>query len=90
MDCTGPAVFTAVFLKNDHGYAGYLAELPGVTSHGRKGVRSPRCSPAKKSSAKCFTCLRPKEETSNHVWQSKRRTVVFRLRHKNATATIAA
>lgn len=35
MDCTGPAVFTAVFLKNDHGYAGYLAELPGVTSHGR-------------------------------------------------------
>ena len=34
MDCVKPIVFTAVFLKNRHGYTGYVAELPGVNSHG--------------------------------------------------------
>lgn len=35
MDGTRPLAFTAVYLRNDHGYTGYLAELPGVSAHGR-------------------------------------------------------
>jgi len=27
--------FTAVFLKNAHGYIGFVEELPGVNSHGQ-------------------------------------------------------
>lgn len=27
--------FTAVFLKNAHGYTGFVEELPGVNSHGQ-------------------------------------------------------
>ncbi len=34
MDCSRHVVFTAVFLKTNHGYTGYVAELPGVNSHG--------------------------------------------------------
>lgn len=31
-----PAIaFTAVFLKDRHGYTGFVEELPGVNSHGR-------------------------------------------------------
>lgn len=27
--------FTAVYLRNNHGYVGFIEELPGVNSHGR-------------------------------------------------------
>jgi predicted RNase H-like HicB family nuclease len=27
--------FTAVYLKGDHGYTGFVEELPGVNSHGQ-------------------------------------------------------
>jgi len=27
--------FTAVFLKADHGYVGFVEELPGVNAHGK-------------------------------------------------------
>lgn len=27
--------FTAVYLRSDHGYVGFVEELPGVNSHGR-------------------------------------------------------
>ncbi len=27
--------FTAIFLQMEHGYVGFLEELPGVNSHGR-------------------------------------------------------
>ncbi|HEX2652009.1 MAG TPA: type II toxin-antitoxin system HicB family antitoxin [Burkholderiales bacterium] len=27
--------FTAVYLKNKHGYVGFVEELPGVNSHGQ-------------------------------------------------------
>jgi len=27
--------FTAVFLKGEHGYTGFVEELPGVNSHGQ-------------------------------------------------------
>jgi predicted RNase H-like HicB family nuclease len=27
--------FTAVYLKSNHGYVGFIEELPGVNSHGR-------------------------------------------------------
>ena len=31
-----PAIaFTAVFLRDRHGYTGFVEELPGVNSHGR-------------------------------------------------------
>ena len=32
---TGKMAFTAVFLRNDNGYVGFIEELPGVTAHGR-------------------------------------------------------
>ena len=31
----GRLAFTAVYLKNSHGYIGFIEELPGVNSHGR-------------------------------------------------------
>jgi predicted RNase H-like HicB family nuclease len=31
----GKIAFTAVYLKGDHGYVGFIEELPGVNSHGR-------------------------------------------------------
>lgn len=31
----GRSALTAVYLKSQHGYVGFIAELPGVTSHGR-------------------------------------------------------
>jgi predicted RNase H-like HicB family nuclease len=31
----GMIAFTAVYLKNNHGYIGFIEELPGVNSHGR-------------------------------------------------------
>ena len=31
----GRLVFTAVYLKSDHGYVGFIEELPGVNSYGR-------------------------------------------------------
>jgi predicted RNase H-like HicB family nuclease len=31
----GKMAFTAVYLKSDHGYVGFVEELPGVNSHGR-------------------------------------------------------
>ena len=31
----GQMAFTAVYLKNSHGYIGFIEELPGVNSHGR-------------------------------------------------------
>lgn len=31
----GKLAFTAVYLRSDHGYVGFLEELPGVNSHGR-------------------------------------------------------
>lgn len=31
----GKLAFTAVYLKSNHGYVGFLEELPGVNSHGR-------------------------------------------------------
>jgi len=31
----GKIAFTAVYLKGNHGYVGFIEELPGVNSHGR-------------------------------------------------------
>ena len=31
----GRIALTAVFLKSNHGYVGFIEELPGVNSHGR-------------------------------------------------------
>ncbi|MBV8032957.1 MAG: type II toxin-antitoxin system HicB family antitoxin [Betaproteobacteria bacterium] len=31
----GKIAFTAVYLKGEHGYVGFIEELPGVNSHGR-------------------------------------------------------
>ena len=31
----GRLAFNAVYLKNSHGYIGFIEELPGVNSHGR-------------------------------------------------------
>jgi predicted RNase H-like HicB family nuclease len=31
----GRLAFTAVYLKSNHGYIGFIEELPGVNSHGR-------------------------------------------------------
>jgi predicted RNase H-like HicB family nuclease len=31
----GQIAFTAVYLKADNGYVGFIEELPGVNSHGR-------------------------------------------------------
>jgi predicted RNase H-like HicB family nuclease len=31
----GTLAFTAVYLKSQHGYVGFIEELPGVNSHGR-------------------------------------------------------
>jgi predicted RNase H-like HicB family nuclease len=31
----GKMAFTAVYLKSNHGYVGFIEELPGVSSHGR-------------------------------------------------------
>jgi predicted RNase H-like HicB family nuclease len=31
----GNPEFTAVFLKADHGYVGFVEELPGVNAHGK-------------------------------------------------------
>lgn len=31
----GRLAFTAVYLRSDHGYIGFIEELPGVNSHGR-------------------------------------------------------
>ena len=31
----GRLAFTAVYLKSNHGYVGFIEELPGVNSHGR-------------------------------------------------------
>jgi predicted RNase H-like HicB family nuclease len=31
----GKIAFTAVYLKSDHGYVGFLEELPGLNSSGR-------------------------------------------------------
>ena len=31
----GKMAFTAVYVKSDHGYVGFVEELPGVNSHGR-------------------------------------------------------
>ena len=31
----GKLAFTAIYLKSNHGYVGFLEELPGVNSHGR-------------------------------------------------------
>ena len=31
----GQMAFTAVYLKSQHGYVGFIEELPGVNSHGR-------------------------------------------------------
>lgn len=31
----GRIAFTAVYLKLNHGYVGFIEELPGVNSHGR-------------------------------------------------------
>lgn len=31
----GRLAFTAIYLKSNHGYVGFLEELPGVNSHGR-------------------------------------------------------
>lgn len=31
----GTMAFTAVYLKSNHGYIGFIEELPGVNSHGR-------------------------------------------------------
>jgi predicted RNase H-like HicB family nuclease len=35
MDQQPVIAFTAVFLKNKHGYVGFVEELPGVNSHGQ-------------------------------------------------------
>ena len=32
---TGRLAFTAVYLKSNSGYIGFIEELPGVNSHGR-------------------------------------------------------
>ena len=31
----GRLAFTAVYLKSNHGYIGFIEELPGVNSHGQ-------------------------------------------------------
>jgi predicted RNase H-like HicB family nuclease len=31
----GKAAFTAIYLKSNHGYVGFVEELPAVNSHGR-------------------------------------------------------
>jgi len=31
----GRLAFTAIYLKSNHGYIGFIEELPGVNSHGR-------------------------------------------------------
>jgi len=31
----GTLAFTAVYLRSNHGYVGFIEELPGVNSHGR-------------------------------------------------------
>jgi predicted RNase H-like HicB family nuclease len=31
----GKIAFTAVYLKANHGYVGFIEELPGVNSHGK-------------------------------------------------------
>ena len=31
----GRIALTAVYLRSDHGYVGFIEELPGVNSHGR-------------------------------------------------------
>lgn len=31
----GKMAFTAAYLKSNHGYVGFIEELPGVNSHGR-------------------------------------------------------
>lgn len=31
----GKIAFTAVYLKGNHGYTGFIEELPGLNSHGR-------------------------------------------------------
>jgi predicted RNase H-like HicB family nuclease len=31
----GRLAFTAVYLRSNHGYVGFIEELPGVNSHGR-------------------------------------------------------
>jgi predicted RNase H-like HicB family nuclease len=31
----GRMAFTAVYLKSNHGYIGFIQELPGVNAHGR-------------------------------------------------------
>jgi len=31
----GVMAFTAVYLRSNHGYVGFIEELPGVNSHGR-------------------------------------------------------
>jgi predicted RNase H-like HicB family nuclease len=31
----GQMAFTAVYLKSNHGYIGFIQELPGVNAHGR-------------------------------------------------------
>lgn len=31
----GKMAFTAVYLKSNHGYVGFIEELPGVNGHGR-------------------------------------------------------
>jgi predicted RNase H-like HicB family nuclease len=32
---SGRIALTAVYLRSDHGYVGFIEELPGVNSHGR-------------------------------------------------------
>jgi predicted RNase H-like HicB family nuclease len=31
----GRFAFTAIYLRSNHGYVGFIEELPGVNSHGR-------------------------------------------------------
>jgi predicted RNase H-like HicB family nuclease len=31
----GRLAFTAVYLKSEHGYVGFVEELPGINAHGR-------------------------------------------------------
>ena len=31
----GTLAFTAIYLRSNHGYVGFIEELPGVNSHGR-------------------------------------------------------
>lgn len=61
----GKMAFTAVYLKSNHGYVGFIEELPGVNSKSAAGFR--KCSQARKSCGKTSPCpcrAPPKAEAS--------------------------